>query len=135
MAGGVLAVAAPAGLAFADTPGDTVGRPDGNLAPGVRAAQAIGDATFNYDTPLSKAINGSPLGTAYHKAFGQRGKPIVDANGNVTGYEKNGTEGYIKGALNAPPGIVVGTPIPLRECNIKVASGSLFPTGIQGGKC
>jgi hypothetical protein len=135
MAGGVLALAAPAGLAFADTPGDTVGRPDGNLAPGVRAAQAIGDATFNYDTPLSKAINGSPLGTAYHKAFGQRGKPIVDANGNVTGYEKNGTEGYIKGALNAPPGIVVGTPIPLRECNIKVASGSLFPTGIQGGKC
>ena len=28
MAGGVLALAAPAGLAFADTPGDTVGRPD-----------------------------------------------------------------------------------------------------------
>ncbi len=74
MAGGVLALAAPAGLAFADTMGDTVGRPDlQNPAPGVRVAQAIGDSTFNNDTPLSKAINRSPLGTAYHKAFGQRG--------------------------------------------------------------
>jgi hypothetical protein len=46
-----------------------------------------------------------------------------------------GTNGYIKGALNAPPGIVVGSAIPLKECNIKVASGSLIPTGIQGGNC
>ena len=46
---------------------------------------------------------------------------------------KDGTEGYIKGALNAPPGIVVGSAIPLKECNIKVGSGSLIPTGIQGG--
>ena len=93
MAGGVLALAAPAGLAFADTPGDTVGRPDRNLAPGVRAAQAIGDATFNDDTPLSKAINRSPLGTAYHKAFGQRGTPIVDPDGNVIAYKKEGRYG------------------------------------------
>ena len=64
MAGGVLALAAPAGLAFADTMGDTVGRPDLPYpAPGVRAAQAVGDATFNDGTPLSTAINGSPLGT------------------------------------------------------------------------
>ena len=87
MAGGVLALAAPAGLAFADTMGDTVGRPDlGNPAPGVRAAQAIGDATFNNDTPLSTAINGSPLGDAYHKAFGQRGN--FDDDGNVRGGDR-----------------------------------------------
>jgi hypothetical protein len=136
MAGGVLALAAPAGLAFADTPGDTVGRPTlGNPAPGVRAAQAVGDATFNNDTPLGTAINGSPLGDAYHKAFGQRGTPILDSDGNVIGYNQDGTPGYIKGALNAPPGIVVGNAIPLKECNIKVASGSLIPTGIQGGNC
>lgn len=85
---------------------------------------------FNNDTPLSTAINGSPLGDAYHKAFGQREER--DAKGNVV---TTGTNGYIKGALNAPPGIVVGSAIPLKECNIKVASGSLIPTGIQGGNC
>ena len=53
-------------------------------------------------------------------------------DGNVV---TTGTNGYIKGALNAPPGIVVGSAIPLKECNIKVASGSLIPTGIQGGNC
>lgn len=136
MAGGVLALAAPAGLAFADTPGDTVGRPDQNLAPGVRAAQAFGDATFNDDTPLSKALNRSPVGTAYHKAFGTRGNAILDPNGNVIGYDKGtGSNGYIKGALNAPAGMVIGNAIPLKECNIKVSSGSLIPVGIQGGKC
>ena len=130
MAGGVLALAAPAGLAFADTMGDTVGRPDtGNPAPGVRATQAVGDATFNDDTPLSKALNRSPVGTEYHKAFGQRGKPKLDSDGNVIGYEKNGTEGYIKGVLNARPGI----DFPVRECNIKVGSGSLIPVGV--GRC
>ena len=68
-------------------------------------------------------------GTAYHDAFGQRG--TFD---EVTGaYKGDGKNGYIKGALNAPPGIVVGNAIPLKECNIKVPSGSLFPTGIQGG--
>ena len=132
MAGGVLALASPAGLAFADTPGDAVGRPTlGNPAPGVRAAQAVGDATFNNGSPLSKAINGSPLGDAYHDAFGQRGN--FDDDGNyVAGTGKNG---YIQGALNAPPGIVVGRVIPLKECNINVSSGSLFPVGIQGGNC
>jgi len=104
--------------------------PISKTRPGVRAAQAIGDATFNNDTPLSTAINGSPLGDAYHKAFGQRGN--FDRDGKYLG---DGTNGYIKGALNAPPGIVVGSAIPLKECNIKVASGSLIPTGIQGGNC
>ncbi len=33
MAGGVLALAAPAGLAFADTMGDTVGRPVSEIRP------------------------------------------------------------------------------------------------------
>ena len=132
MAGGVLALAAPAGLALADTPGDTVGRPSfGNPAPGVRVAQAVGDATFNDNTPVSKAINRSPLGTAYHEAFGQRGD--FDKAGNYVA--DTGENGYIKGALNAPPGIVVGNAIPLKECNIKVPSGSLIPIGIQGGKC
>ena len=130
MAGGVLALAAPAGLAFADTMGDAVGRPSlGNPAPGVRAAQAVGDATFNNGSPLSNAINGSPLGTltttrsanAAHSTQRRRVR---------TG---NGENGYIKGALNAPPGIVVGNAIPLKECNIKVSRGSLVPTGIQGG--
>ena len=131
MAGGVLALAAPAGLAFADTMGDTVGRPDlKNPAPGVRAAQAFGDATFNDGTPLSTAINGSPLGTAYHEAFGQR--EIRDEKGAIL---TPGRNGYIVGALNAPPGIVVGNAIRLKECNIKVSPGSLFPTGIQGGSC
>jgi hypothetical protein len=129
MAGSVLALGAPAGLAFADTPGDTVGRPTlGSPAPGVRAAQAIGDATFNNDTPLSTAINGSPLGDAYHKAFGQRGD--FDSDGKYVG---GGTNGYIKGALNAPPGIVVGSAIPLKECNINVSTGSLVPVGV--GRC
>ena len=136
MAGGVLALAAPAGLAFADTMGDTVGRDAlNNPAPGVRAAQAVGDSTFNDDTPLSKAINGSPLGDAYHKAFGQRGKFEKDSDGNDVYVAGTGKEGYIQGALNAPPGIVVGNAIPLKECNIKVSSGSLIPVGIQGGKC
>ena len=131
MAGGVLALAAPAGLAFADTPGDAVGRPSlPSPAPGVRAAQAVGDATFNDDTPLSTAINGSPLGIEYHKAFGQRGD--FDKDGKYMG---GGENGYIVGALNAPSGIAVGNAIPLKECNIKVSRGSLFPTGIQGGSC
>ena len=124
MAGGVLALAAPAGFAFADTMGDTVGRPSlGNPAPGVRAAQAIGDATSNNDTPVSSAINGSPLGDAYHKAFGQR---EVRVNGTIV---TQGSNGDIKGVLNARPGI----DIPVRECNIKVGSGILIPVG--GGRC
>ena len=136
MAGGVLALAAPAGLAFADTMGDTVGRPSfdaGNPAPGVRVAQSVGDATFNNDpdSPLGQAINRSPLGDAYHKAFGTRGN--FDKDGKyVAG---TGSNGYIKGALNAPRGMVIGNAIPLKECNIKVSSGSLIPVGIQGGKC
>ena len=133
MAGGVLALAAPAGLAFADTMGDTVGRDTlGNPAPGVRAAQAIGDATFNDGTPVSKAINGSPVGDAYHKAFGTRGDFVKDSDGNDVYVQGTGDNGYIKGALNAPAGMKIGNAIPLKECNIKVARGSLFPTGIGG---
>ncbi len=135
MAGGVLALAAPAGLALADTPGDTVGRPSfdaGNPAPGVRVAQAVGDATFNDNTPVSKAINGSPLGTAYHGAFGQRGAFDKKTGEYVAG---TGANGYVQGALNAPPGVVVGNAIRVKECNIKVPRGSLIPTGIQRGKC
>ena len=131
MAGGVLALAAPAGFAFADTPGDAVGRPSlGNPAPGVRAAQAVGDSIFNNGTPLSKAINGSSLGDAYHKAFGQSDFNR-DADGELV-FVGNGHDGYIKGALNAPRGMVIGNAIPLKECNIKVSRGSLVPTGIGG---
>ena len=131
MAGGVLALAAPAGLAFADTMGDTVGRPDlPSPAPGVRAAQAVGDSIFNNGTPLSKAINGSSLGDAYHKAFGQSDFDR-DADGELV-FVGNGHDGYIKGALNAPRGMVIGNAIPLKECNIKVSRGSLVPTGIGG---
>ena len=93
MAGGVLALAAPAGLAFADTMGDTVGRPSHRISPPEIRPRESGShkqsATrpLTTDSPLSKAINGSPLGTAYHKAFGTRGN-FDEADGNVRGGDR-----------------------------------------------
>jgi hypothetical protein len=132
LAGGALALAAPAGMAFADphsvaTPGDAVGRPSlGNPAPGVRAVQGIGDSVFNNDSAVNAALNSSPAGAVYHSAFGTRGTivTVTDADDNVIDrtYDPdggNGSNGFIKGALNAPIGNVVGGVIPVKECNLK----------------
>jgi hypothetical protein len=144
MAGCALALAAPAGLALAD-PGpeanagphpvasiaDTVGRPDFNKpAPGVRVAQAVGDTVFNSDTQLGGLIDGSPAGTVYHDAFGQRGTIHVAPDGTVI-YDGDGKNGFIQGALNAPIGKVVGNAVPIRECNIKVVNQTQFPGGLR----
>jgi hypothetical protein len=134
---GMTLLAAPA-VAFAEdtphevaTPGDAVGRPGfDNPAPGVRLAQNLGDTVFNNDTQASTTVNGSPVGTAYHDAFGTRGTFSTTPDGKVI-YNGDGSNGYIKGALNAPPGIVVGNALPLRECNIKVASQSGVPVGLR----
>jgi hypothetical protein len=130
--GGAIVLTATAGLAFAAphsvaTPGDAAGRPSlGNVAPGVRAAQGIGDSVFNNSTAFNSALNSSPAGMIYHSAFGTRGTivNVTDVNGNVIDrtYDPdhgNGSNGFITGALNAPIGTVVGGVIPIKECNIK----------------
>jgi hypothetical protein len=120
LAGGALALVAPAGLAIADphsvaTPGDAVGRPSlGNVAPGVRAAQGVGDSVFNNSSAINSTLNSSPAGAVYHSAFGTRGTivDVTDADGNVVDrtYDPdggNGSNGFIRGALNALIGNVV----------------------------
>lgn len=137
-AGGALATLAPAGMAAAadnpadgtqvdvDSPAYSVGRDNlHNPAPGVRLAQTIGDQTFNDDTDINKALNGSPLGTAYHDTFGTRGDFVrVDTNNdNVPDTTKyvvgTGEEGSFTGLLNSSPGDQFGNVLPVRECNIK----------------
>ncbi|MFV8049695.1 hypothetical protein [Mycobacterium sp. 48b] len=74
---------------------DAVGRPDlGNPAPGVRAAQAIGDKVFNQNPGINKTLDDSPLGEAYHLNFG---------TGNYDDPTK-GTNGVVKGELNVNAG-------------------------------
>ena len=97
IAGGALAVALPTGLASADSSksGDAVGRPAfDNPAPGVRAAQAVGDKVFNQTPGVNKTLDDSPLGEAYHINFG---------TGNYADPSK-GTNGAIQGELNVNAG-------------------------------
>ena len=139
-AGGALAAFAPAGLASAitdpdnpvtgpvspDSPAYSVGRDNlHNPAPGLRLAQTLGDQAFNDDNAATKALNGSPLGTAYHDTFGTRGdfEPVdTDGDGQddalhyVVG---TGEEGSFKGVLNTSPADQLGNVLPIRECNIK----------------
>lgn len=145
-AGGALAAVAPAGMAAADdnpapgtlkspdTPAYSVGRDNlHNPAPGLRLAQTLGDQAFNDDTPATKALNGSPLGTAYHNTFGTRGDfEPVDTNGDgkadALHYKVgSGTEGSYKGVLNTSPADQLGNVLPVRECNIKRDPGSGAP--------
>lgn len=148
--GATLTMAAPAALAFAtphdvETPGDAVGRPSlGNPAPGVRVAQRIGDSVFNNGSKVNTALNDSALGNAYHSAFGYAGdlgnsgttydpdKTGTDAAKNCSG-GKNGCNGYVKGALNAPPGVVLGNALPVKECNILVSTDGT-PRGLRSCK-
>jgi hypothetical protein len=142
-AGGALAAFAPAGMAAAadvdedgNPPKDTLVSPDSpaysvgrdnlrNPAPGLRLAQTLGDQAFNDDTAATKALNGSPLGTAYHDAFGTRGTYVpVDTDGDkepdALHYKVgSGTEGSFRGVLNTTPADELGNVLPVRECNIK----------------
>ena len=137
-AGGALAALAPAGMAAAadnpapgslespDSPAYSVGRDNlHNPAPGLRLAQTLGDQAFNNNTPLNTALNGSPLGTAYHDTFGNRGDfEPVDTDGDnepdALHYKVgSGTEGSFKGLLNTSPADQFGNVLPVRECNIK----------------
>jgi hypothetical protein len=137
LAGAALGLTAPSGMAFAaehpvSTPGDTVARPGfDNPAPLVRAAQTIGDNIFHGGGPLSAPVNASPLGAAYKAAFGEPGT-ITTVDGVNYYQEGTGSNGYIKGALNAPIGTVVGGVIPLRECNILRDNVTGVPKGLQG---
>lgn len=97
IAGGALAVALPTGLASADSSasGNAVGRPAfDNPAPGVRAAQAVGDKVFNQTPGVNKTLDDSPLGEVYHTNFG---------TGNYADPSK-GTNGAIQGELNVNAG-------------------------------
>lgn len=141
-AGGALAALAPAGMASAvvdengnptpgtqvdpDSPAYSVGRDNlHNPAPGLRLAQTFGDQAFNNNTDINKALNGSPLGTAYHDTFGTRGTFVqVDTNDDkvpdTTKYVVgSGKEGSFKGVLNTSPADQLGNVLPVRECNIK----------------
>ncbi|MED5813737.1 hypothetical protein VST63_15360 [Mycolicibacterium sp. 050232] len=97
IAGGALAVALPTGLASADSSasGNAVGRPSfDNPAPGVRAAQAVGDKVFNQTPGVNKTLDDSPLGEVYHTNFG---------TANYADPSK-GTNGVIQGELNVNAG-------------------------------
>jgi hypothetical protein len=137
-AGGALAAFAPAGLAAAadnpaagteadlDSPAYSVGRDNlHNPAPGLRAAQTLGDQVFNNSTPINTTLNGSPIGQGYHQVFGTAGTiKAVDTDGdNVADTNKyvvgSGEEGSFKGVLNTAPADQLGNVLPIRECNIK----------------
>jgi hypothetical protein len=137
-AGGALAAFAPAGMAAAadnpsdgtkvdlDSPAYSVGRDNlHNPAPGLRAAQTLGDQVFNNSTPINTTLNGSPIGQGYHQAFGTQGTitavdtdadGVPDTNKYTVG---TGTEGAFKGVLNTSPADQLGNVLPVRECNIK----------------
>ncbi len=145
-AGSALAAFAPAGMAAAaagvdengnppkgtkveaDSPAYSVGRDNlHNPAPGLRAAQTLGDQVFNNDTDINKTLNGSPLGTAYHDTFGTRGN--LEFNSKTGKYEYtagSGKEGSFKGVLNTTPADQLGNVLPVRECNVQrdAASGA-----------
>lgn len=143
-AGGALAAFTPAGLAAAatdvnpdkkgdqvnaDTPGAAVGRPSlKNPAPGVRVAQQVGDSVFNDDTAITKALDGSPLGAGYHKAFGQKGElELNEKTGNYEYTVGTGSNGSVTGVLNTTPGNLVGDVVPVRECNVVRSASTLAP--------
>ena len=113
----------------ADTPGHAVGRPDlDNPAPAVRAAQQFGDSVFNKSTPINTALDTSPVGTAYHAAFGQQGTlEFNDATGKYEYTVGTGSNGAFTGVLNMTPGNVIGDAVPLRECNLVRDASSLAP--------
>jgi len=46
---------------------------------------------------------------------------------------KNGCNGYVEGALNAPPGVVPGNALPVKECNILVSTNGT-PRGLRSCK-
>jgi hypothetical protein len=112
----------------ADSPAYSVGRDNlHNPAPGLRAAQTLGDQIFNNSNDVNKALNGSPLGTAYHDAFGTQGEKTYDPKTGTYKYVVGtGKEGTFKGVLNTTPADQFGNIIPVRECNVKrdAASGA-----------
>jgi hypothetical protein len=145
-AGGVLMAIAPAGIAAAadnpsdgtevdlDSPAYSVGRDNlHNPAPGLRAAQTLGDQVFNNSTPINTTLNGSPIGQGYHQAFGTAGtiKAVDTNNDGVNDTNKyvvgSGTEGSFKGVLNTAPADQLGNVLPVRECNIKRDSATGAP--------
>jgi hypothetical protein len=107
----------------------------------------VGDNVFNDNNALTTVLNGWPLGTVYHSAFGTAGTHGLDTTtlaitydpdtvtdptvGDACGAGVNGCNGFIKGAPNAPIGMVVGNALPLRECNIKRANQSFAFAGFQ----
>jgi len=145
-AGGALAALAPAGMAAADDnpPDGTLTSPDSpaysvgrdnlhNPAPGLRAAQTFGDQIFNDSTAVNTALNGSPIGDAYHGTFGTSGtfEPVdTDGDGQDDAlYYKvgSGEEGSFKGVLNTTPADQFGNVLPVRECNLKRDPGTGAP--------
>ncbi|MGX9787889.1 hypothetical protein [Mycobacterium sp. MMS18-G62] len=145
---GVLLVAGPAALALADdaSPGEsTGGRPNfTNPAPVVRMTQSIGDSTFDPNTtddPITAAIraqlNASPLGQAYHDAFGYSsvgagvaGLPAA-TNGRVTGILNTGVGGGGSGAPSTIPGKVYAQTVNIHECQMQwnTVNGARVATG------
>jgi hypothetical protein len=142
LAGGGLMMLMPHATASAEekiTPGEATGnRPDfPNPAPLVRAAQAVGDNAFNPDNgPINTALNNSPIGGAYHQAFGYAEVTEDDDDNPDTPdiIVTPGSNGYIKGPLNTAPISNIytsvraqGVPLP-RECNLKRSADTLTPT-------
>ena len=132
---GALLAAGPAAMAFADdqtTPGGaTGGRPDfTNPAPGVRMVQSVGDSTFDNWAPLDN----SPLGTAYHAAFGYSATGAEAYNVAHPGANVQASNGYVTGVLNSPiPGVVYASTVNIRECQIIRANANASQPGSPQG--
>lgn len=165
VAGGALAVVAPAALASADpaTPGEvTGGRPDfRNPAPVVRGIQSIGDSTFDpndVDDPITRqvrsSLNGSVIGDAYHEGFGysQTGADAYNeangleeddpgfkeaSNGRVTGVLNTGLGGNGEGNPTTIPGKVYAQTVNIRECQVEWddESGAWLGIDRTGSRC
>lgn len=88
-----LVLATPsAGISYAHgystATGDAVGRPGlDNPAPLMRVIQALGDRVFNQGTELSKSLDASAFGVAFHEVFGAPNyeEPTHGANGTWKG--------------------------------------------------
>lgn len=139
VAGVALVAVAPAAMAFADdlSPGEYTGnRPNfTNPAPVVRGIQQIGDSTFDPqpgDGPVVAGVraqlNASPVGAAYHDAFGTSATYNADGtvatpgtNGKVTGVLNTGIKGG-GDQFNPPttiPGKVYAQTVNIHECQMK----------------
>jgi len=105
MLAGAMLVAAPAGIAFADTMGIN-GRPNTpNPQPGVNAIQSAGDKVFNGTNTIPGFLGGGPIsldttgaGSLYHAEFGTSTASAIGQSGDSTA---TGSQGLTVGVVNS----------------------------------